>query len=84
MNQLFRKTRTVEPQHTRMARSGLGLSIRDLAERTGINKGTIVRLEAGMSVRPSTIETVRMELEAAGAEFLVSEDTKRIAVSINI
>lgn len=82
MNPIFQRPGTVEPHHIRMARSGLGISIRELAERTGMNKATIVRLEAGMPVRQSTVDIVRTELEAAGADFLISDDSRRIAVSI--
>ena len=67
-----------------MARSGLGLSVRDLAELARVNKATIVRLEAGIKpARPSTIDAVRSALEGAGATFLADENPEIIAVSIN-
>ncbi len=66
-----------------MARSGLGLSVRDLAELAGVNKATIVRLEAGLQpARSATIDAVRGALEQAGASFLSGEDPGTIAVSV--
>ena len=65
-----------------MARSGLGLSVRELAELAGVNKATIVRLEAGTSVRESTLEVVRQALESAGAEFLSFDEVGLVVVGI--
>ncbi len=65
-----------------MARSGLGLSVRELAELAGVNKATIVRLEAGTSVRDSTLGVVRQALESAGAEFLSCEEVDLVVVGI--
>ena len=85
MSAQFRDAKFIEPRHIRMARSGLGLSVRDLAELAGVNKATIVRLEAGIQpARPSTIEAVRGALEGAGASFLSGEDQDVIAVSIDL
>ncbi|NNE88682.1 MAG: helix-turn-helix domain-containing protein [Rhizobiales bacterium] len=68
-----------------MARSGLGLSVRDLAELAGVNKATIVRLEAGLHpARSATIDAVRSALEQAGATFLTGEDQGTIAVSVEL
>ena len=72
----------IDRRHLRMARSGLGLSIRELAELSGMNKATIVRLEAGTSVRSSTLAAVRQVLESQGAEFLSCDKKGRVAVSI--
>ncbi|MCP5080399.1 MAG: helix-turn-helix domain-containing protein [Alphaproteobacteria bacterium] len=68
-----------------MARSGLGLSVRDLAELAGVNKATIVRLEAGLQpARSTTINAVRSALEQAGAAFLSGDDPGTIAVSVKL
>ena len=75
-------TQQIDRHQVRMARSGLGLSIRDLAMLCGLNKATIVRMEAGQPVRRSTFEAVRKVLEAEGAEFLHCSETGRVAVSI--
>lgn len=83
MSTNFRRSEFIDPRHIRMARGGLGLSVRDLAELAGVNKATIVRLEAGIQpARASTIDAVRSALEHAGATFLAEEDPTAIAVSI--
>lgn len=85
MDVKFRDSKFIEPRHIRMARSGLGLSVRDLAELAGVNKATIVRLEAGLQpARSSTIDAVRNALEQAGASFLSGEGPGIIAVSIEL
>lgn len=85
MDVTFRDSKFIEPRHIRMARSGLGLSVRDLAELAGVNKATIVRLEAGLQpARPATINAVRSALEQAGASFLAGEDPGTIAVSVEL
>ncbi len=81
----FTDSKFIDPRHIRMARSGLGLSVRDLAELAEVNKATIVRLEAGLQpARPATIDAVRSALEEAGASFLVGEDPDAIVVSIKL
>jgi DNA-binding XRE family transcriptional regulator len=42
-----------------MARAGLGMSVRDLAEAAKVSTNTIVRLEAGEELKERTIEAVR-------------------------
>ncbi|MFG1179943.1 helix-turn-helix domain-containing protein [Xanthobacter sp. V2C-9] len=53
-----------------MARAGLGLSVRDLAQRAQVSTNTISRLEAGEELKPRTVEAVQRALEEAGAEFI--------------
>ena len=70
----FGRSSRIDSRHVRMARAGLGLSVRDLAERARVNKATIVRLEAGMPVRDATTEAVKVALESEGAGFYTSND----------
>jgi len=58
------------PQQCRMARAGLGLGVRELAELADVSTNTISRLERGESLYPRTVETIRHVLEAAGAVFI--------------
>lgn len=74
----------ISPIQIRMARAGAGLTIRELAQITGLNKATIVRIESGMSVQSATIETVEKALIDHGAEFYRSEDGQRAAVTFPI
>jgi len=66
----------------KMARVGLDLTVRDLAEIANVNKATIVRIEAGLNVRDTTAQTIRQKLEEKGARFLTDESDKEILVSI--
>ena len=72
----------IVPVQVRMARGGLGISVRELARLSGVNKATIVRTEAGLTVRADTLAAIRSALEAAGAEFLVCEASGQVAVAV--
>ncbi len=58
------------PQQCKMARAGLGLGVRELAEMAQVSTNTITRLEAGEDLKGRTVEAVRAALEAAGVEFI--------------
>lgn len=53
----------------RLARAALKLSVRDLAKLAHVATGTIVRLEAGETLQPRTVEAIQHALEKAGVEF---------------
>ncbi len=53
-----------------MARAGLGLSVRQLAEKARVSTNTISRLEAGEELKPRTVEAIQRALEEAGVEFI--------------
>lgn len=53
----------------RMARVGLGLGVRELAEKAKVSTNTITRLEAGEELKERTIDAVRDALERLGVEF---------------
>jgi len=73
----------LEGSHLRMARSGLQISIRELAILCNVNKATIVRIEAGQPVRESTLSVVRETLEGLGAEFWQSQIVNKVFISID-
>lgn len=52
-----------------MARAGLAMTIRQLAQHTGLDKATIVRFEMGQTVRRDTVSRIQSALEVAGARF---------------
>jgi transcriptional regulator with XRE-family HTH domain len=54
----------------RAARGLLNMTVKELAARARVATDTIVRLENGREMKPCTIASIRMALEAAGAEFL--------------
>lgn len=66
----------VSPAQIKMARAGLSISVRVLAERSKVAESTIHRFEAskgGMQV--STLERLQSALEAAGATFLPADSS---------
>ena len=54
----------------RMARAALKLSIQEVSRRTGIDKSTIVRAEAGGNTYYQTMIKLQSLLEAEGVEFI--------------
>ncbi len=54
---------------SKMARAALGLTVKQLAEKSGVSHDTIVRFEGGQELKPRTIAAIRAALEAAGAEL---------------
>ncbi|MBB2199364.1 helix-turn-helix domain-containing protein [Gluconacetobacter sp. 1c LMG 22058] len=58
------------PEQCKMARAGLGLGVRELAELAQVSTNTITRLERGESLYSRTVEAIRVALETAGVEFI--------------
>jgi len=54
----------------KMARVALGFTVRQAAEASGVSHGTITRIEAGETLKGSTIQKVRSALETAGVRFI--------------
>ena len=54
----------------RMARAALGLGVRDLARLADVAQATVSRLERGEELKASTVEAIRITLEAEGIEFI--------------
>jgi transcriptional regulator with XRE-family HTH domain len=59
---------------SRMARAALKLSVRELAKMAQVATGTIVRLEAGETLQPRTIDVIQRALEKAGVVFTDGDD----------
>lgn len=66
----------VTSEQFRMARAALGWTVRDLADRAGVHRNTITRIEAGEASHGPTIQVVRQALEAAGILFLAAGEQK--------
>lgn len=65
---------TINGDQLRMARAVLKLGGRELAEMTGVDKMTIVRIEAGSKAYTSTLERLREALEEAGVFFTDAQE----------
>jgi transcriptional regulator with XRE-family HTH domain len=53
-----------------MARTALGLGVRELAERANKSPTTIAKFERGEELRAETVADIRRALEKAGVEFI--------------
>lgn len=58
------------PVQCKMARVGLGLGVRELADLAKVAPATVSRLEAGENLHPRTIAAIQTALESAGVEFI--------------
>ncbi|MGO9007038.1 MAG: helix-turn-helix domain-containing protein [Beijerinckiaceae bacterium] len=58
------------PVQCKMARAGLDLAIRDLAQRAKVSPHTIARFERGELLKVRTIKAIETALQSAGIEFL--------------
>ena len=54
----------------KLARTALGLTVRELGKRTGITANTISRYENGADALGSTIQKLGDLLESEGVEFI--------------
>ncbi len=55
----------------RMAKAALGIANPELAEMTGLHRNTLNKLDKGEG-KASTVQLVRLTLEARGIQFLES------------
>lgn len=70
----------ISAQHLRMARAGLGWTLNDLAERSGINPNTISRYEQGQEGMVGKLRKLEAALRAAGVIF--GEESKTVTVRV--
>lgn len=59
------------PEQFKMAKAALGISNPELAEATGLHRNTLNKVDSGAG-KASTIQHVRLALEAMGIQFLES------------
>jgi transcriptional regulator with XRE-family HTH domain len=64
------KIRMLTGDQLRMARAALKLSVKKTADLAGVDKGTIVRIEAGENAYVRTLKELRDVLERCGVVFL--------------
>ena len=70
----------LRPEHVRMARAGLGWTLGELADRSGVNLNTISRFEAGRDILSGKLLRVEQALRAAGVRF--ENDGERSGVAV--
>lgn len=60
----------------RMARAALGISVRELAERSGVADSTILRFETGKgAILTTNMARIQNSLEEAGVVFFPADAT---------
>lgn len=59
------------PEQFKMAKAALGVSNPEVAEKTGLHRNTLNKLDKGEG-KASTVRLVRLTLEAQGIQFLES------------
>ncbi|MGA2795522.1 MAG: transcriptional regulator [Roseiarcus sp.] len=64
----------MSPEQCKMARAGLSIGVRELAESARVSIGTVSRFEAGQGVPDMTVGLFQKALERAGAEFVSEGD----------
>ncbi len=75
---------SLSAEQIRMARAALKLTMRDLAARAGIDKSTLVRIEAGYGAHAFTLRQLREVLETAGVIFLEADSNAGPGVRIKL
>lgn len=64
------------PAQLRMARAGLRISVRELADLAGVTANTVSRYENGKDAMASTVQSMKRALELAGAVFLTENGVR--------
>ncbi len=67
----------IDSKQIRAARASLGWTIDTLASKAGLNRRTVIRIEAKNSeISPSqkTLQAIKNALERAGIEFIQTDD----------
>jgi len=72
----------MRPIHLRMGRAALGWTVRELAEKAGVNKNTVSRYESGRQIVSDALMRLEQTLTAEGVVFLENESEFGLAVRI--
>lgn len=67
----------------RLARTYLGLTVRDIEEATGLHKNTIMKAEAG-SATDKTLRTLRQYYHGKSIRFIRTEDDRSAGILYDI
>lgn len=68
----------------RMARAALGISVRELAKRSGVADSTILRFETGKgAILTTNMARIQKSLEEAGITFIAADATGGPGVRLN-
>lgn len=75
----------LEPSQMRMARAALKISVRELAEMSGVADSTILRFESGKgAILTTNMKRMQEALEAAGVTFLPADSSGGPGVRLKV
>lgn len=67
---------TITPLQIKLARTAVGLGVRELAREAGVAPSTIQRFESGRGdMQSRTLDKVQQCLEASGVIFIAADST---------
>ena len=72
----------MRPVHLRMARAALNWTLREFEGKTGVNKNTVARYEAGGAILSDTLERLESALREEGIIFI--EDDVEFGIGIRL
>ena len=61
---------TISSLQSKLARTALGLGVREAADLSNVSPNTIARLERGENLRSKTVSDIRTAYEEAGVRFI--------------
>lgn len=74
---LVRGAKLLTPMQVRLARTALGLGVRELGAAAEVSPSTIQRFESGIGgMQTRTLEKVQVYLEREGIKFLPANETE--------
>jgi len=81
----IRSTELLAPIQIKLARTAIGLGVRELAEAAGVAPSTITRFESGKGgMQTRTLARVQQMLEDAGVIFVAADATGGAGVRLKV
>lgn len=72
------------PAQLRMARAALRMTVREIEQRTGVNKNTVVRYEGGREILSGALQRLEKLFLDAGVTFLEADETGREGIRVSM
>jgi transcriptional regulator with XRE-family HTH domain len=71
------------PAQLRMARAALGMTVREIEKKTGVNKNTVVRYEGGREILSGALQRLETLFLDAGVIFLEADEAGREGIRVH-
>jgi len=66
-----------------MARAALGITVREIEAKTGVNKNTVVRYESGREILSGALQRLETLFLDAGVIFLETDESGREGIRVH-